>query len=174
MVGRPRTDPEELEAQALNRIASLASSIMETLRKPDRGSYSSENGLRQMLADDGVSFSASDLVPALDLLTSTGRPLRPVVAPNLPRPGWIALHAPEEASEPLPSAGDVQAKAVIRALQPGNGGSHRCQVDELSERLASDGVTCIADELSDVLVRWPIAANAHGCSVSRTRLIRGT
>jgi hypothetical protein len=38
-------------------------------------------------------------------------------------------------------------------LQPANGRSHRCRVDELSERLASDSGTCSADELSDVLVR---------------------
>ena len=60
-------------------------------------------GLRQMLADDGVSFSASDLAPALDLLTVTGTLVRPIVAPNLPRQGWIPLHAHGEDPEPAPS-----------------------------------------------------------------------
>jgi hypothetical protein len=59
-----------------------------------------------MLADEECPFLLQILLRPLDLLTSTGRLVRPVVTPNLPRQGWIPLHAPGEvpvsADSPMP------------------------------------------------------------------------
>ena len=43
------------------------------------------------------------------------------------------------------------SKAVLRALQSGNGRSNRCKVDELPERLTEDGVTFDPADLPEVL-----------------------
>jgi DNA-binding HxlR family transcriptional regulator len=45
------------------------------------------------------------------------------------------------------------ARAFVWSLIPGNGRPHRCKIDELSERLSTDGITCTPDELSDALAR---------------------
>ena len=45
------------------------------------------------------------------------------------------------------------ALAVLKALQPVNGRSHRCKMDELPERLEQDSITITPAELSDVLAR---------------------
>jgi hypothetical protein len=61
-----------------------------------------------------------------------------------------AVDAPVEDADNGTSA---LARAVLQALAPGNGRSHRCSRDELSDRLASDGVDIDDADLSDVLAR---------------------
>jgi hypothetical protein len=49
---------------------------------------------------------------------------------------------------------DALAQAILRALQPGNGRSNRCDVEaELPDRLASDGVTFDVSDLDQALTR---------------------
>jgi hypothetical protein len=49
---------------------------------------------------------------------------------------------------------DALAKAVIRALQLGNGRSNRCRVDrEPPDRLAQDGVTYDPVDLDEALMK---------------------
>ena len=63
--------------------------------------------------------------------------------------------AVDAAPEPVADSSEAQtfalAKAVIRALQTGNGRSNRCKVDELPERLAEDGVAFDPAEVDEVL-----------------------
>jgi hypothetical protein len=68
-----------LVAQALSRIATLASEIMVSLRQPDHEIYDSERQLRGWLTQAGIQRSTSDIGPALTLLESTGRIERPEV-----------------------------------------------------------------------------------------------
>jgi hypothetical protein len=78
------------EPPALAHIAELAASIANSLGQPDRGRYKSERPLRQWLTDDGISFAASELAPALALLDATGRFIRPNVERGNPRPDGSA------------------------------------------------------------------------------------
>jgi hypothetical protein len=80
------------ERELFIRIAGLAGAVMTSLRRPGRGRYSSENQLRGWLKGE-ISFSASDLAPALGLLELTGKLIRPVVQPKSPRPGRLAKGA---------------------------------------------------------------------------------
>ena len=48
-----------------DRMASLASNVLTSLRRPGRGRYDSERLLRSWLNEDGVQFTTSDLGPAL-------------------------------------------------------------------------------------------------------------
>ena len=89
-MGRPVTPIDIHEQQSLARIASLAASIMPTLRKLGRSRYDSERTLRGWLAEDGIRYSTGDLAPALDLLQSTGRIGRPTItATTSARGGWL-------------------------------------------------------------------------------------
>jgi hypothetical protein len=90
--GRPPTPLDISERELLIRIAGLAGAVMTSLRRPGRGRYSSENQLRGWLKGE-VSFSASDLAPALGLLELTGKLIRPEVPPKSPRPGRLAKGA---------------------------------------------------------------------------------
>jgi hypothetical protein len=70
------------------------------------------------------------------------------------RPAGVRTGSVEARLETSPeSRRDVLANAVIRALQPGNGRSNRCQLSELSERLESDGVTCTPEDLAATITR---------------------
>jgi hypothetical protein len=95
--GRPKTPKDVADAQALSRIATLASQIMVSLRQPDHEIYDSERQLRGWLTEAGIQHSTSDIGPALTLLESTGRIQRPEVRPNTQRPGWIVTAATEAA-----------------------------------------------------------------------------
>jgi hypothetical protein len=70
---RPRNPLEVAESQSLARCASLAASILVTLRRDGRGVAESERQLRSWLQADGVEFGKGDLVPALSLLEATRR-----------------------------------------------------------------------------------------------------
>jgi hypothetical protein len=87
--GRPPTPLDISERELFIRIAGLAGAVMTSLRRPGRGRYSSENQLRGWLKGE-VSFSATDLAPALGLLELTGKLIRPEVQPKSPRPGRLA------------------------------------------------------------------------------------
>jgi hypothetical protein len=90
--GRPKTPLDVAESQAIHRVADLAVNIMQTLRQPNRGKYSSERELRDWLSDSGVRWSAADFSPALWLLADTGRVRRAPVdsSTGQPRGGWIS------------------------------------------------------------------------------------
>jgi hypothetical protein len=88
-VGRPKSPLDLADSRELARIASLASSVLMSLRKPGRGQYDSERTLRQWLSDDGIQFSAADLAHALVLLDSTGKIGRGPENKNSPRVGWL-------------------------------------------------------------------------------------
>lgn len=90
---RLKTPLDLADAQALGRVASLASSVMCTLRTPARGHYTSENQLRKWLSEDGIAYTSQDLSPALALLEATKRIVRPEVKSNNPRPGRLATGA---------------------------------------------------------------------------------
>jgi hypothetical protein len=67
-VERPRTPRDVADREALVRIAGLAASVLVSSRRVGRGVWESERVLRSWLAEDGISFSSSDLAPALALL----------------------------------------------------------------------------------------------------------
>jgi hypothetical protein len=92
---RPRNPLELAESQALSRIASLAASIMVSMRRPGRGVADSERHLRGWLQADGVEFGNDDLSPALALLQASKRVGRASAKKNLPRRVWLATDAPE-------------------------------------------------------------------------------
>jgi hypothetical protein len=91
--GRPLTPLDISERELVIRIAGLAGAVMTSLRRPGRGRYESENSLRGWLKGGGISFSASDVAPALGLLELTGKLIRPEVQPKSPRPGRLAKGA---------------------------------------------------------------------------------
>jgi hypothetical protein len=101
-MSRPKTPLDLANAQALSRIASLASYVLVSLRQPRRHRYESERQLASYLSDDGISFTTADLSPELTLLEITGRLIRPLVKQNAPRPGWLptAPDQPVWSSEP--------------------------------------------------------------------------
>jgi hypothetical protein len=73
---------------------------------------------------------------------------------NRPRKAANGSTAPPvhtfETQDPI----DALAQAILRALQPGNGRSNRCEVEaELPDRLASDGVTFDVSDLDQALTR---------------------
>ena len=72
-VGRPKNPRDLAERTELIRVASLAASVLVSLRQSGRGEYSSERMLRQFLSDDNVSFTSADLAPALGLLEGVGK-----------------------------------------------------------------------------------------------------
>jgi hypothetical protein len=160
--GRPRTPLDESDRLALAGIASLAASIMSSLRTPGRGRYDSELQLREWLSEDGVSYTTADLGPALDLLDSTNRLERPAVKPNASQPGWLATGA-EIWSEMVPGEAEeaaeeqhrhALAKAVLQVMEVGHALSgNRWTVEELSERLTGSGVSHTADDLAQALSR---------------------
>jgi hypothetical protein len=88
--GRPRTPVDVAEAQALHRVADLASAVMNVLRQPRRGRYNSELELREWLRDSNIAFTSKDLPAALALLASTGRLHRVETVRSSSRGGWIA------------------------------------------------------------------------------------
>ena len=93
-VTRPKTPLELQEAQSLQRVASLAASIMVSSRKQGRGVWESERELRGWLSADGVEFSNNDVAAALALLEATKRIGRTPAKANAPRCGWLVTHAP--------------------------------------------------------------------------------
>jgi hypothetical protein len=76
--GRSKADPHIAEAQALQRIATLAVNVLRTLRQSGRYRYDSERVLRKRLSDDGIAYTISDLGSALTLLEAAGRLVRPL------------------------------------------------------------------------------------------------
>ena len=84
--GRPAQSPEEAESATYHRIASLAVSILNTMRKPGRQRYGSERVLRAWLAEDGVSHTTAEVSYALSLAASTGAVVRRYW-PWIPRSG---------------------------------------------------------------------------------------
>src|SRR5512132_1810095 len=105
------------------------------------------------------------------LLEAAGRLVRPPVKPNTPRPGWLVTSAekavdgpgdvePSEAVDAPEDAVEVTAdqrihalaRAVVRALEAGNGRSNRCETEEeLRSRLADDGVGYHPQDLASAL-----------------------
>ena len=144
-VGRPKNPRDLAERTELIRVASLAASVLVSLRQSGCGEYSSERMLRQFLSDDNVSFTSADLAPALGLLEGVGKIGRGLdKGNNSPRSGWLVsdsqrpVHtsvspAVSEAMESVPEpAGDITetieldpvdvlADKVVRALFAGNG-----------------------------------------------------
>jgi hypothetical protein len=163
-MARPKTPLDVQDRESLLRIASLASNVLSTLRYPGRGRYSSENSLAGALAEDGVTFSRADLSPALGLLQLTQKIQRPEAKQNSARPGWLSKGADvwaemdtaptsEGASGPeIPESVLSLIKAIVRALTPGNGRSHRSETEqELLERLHQDGVIFDPDDVPAAL-----------------------
>jgi hypothetical protein len=136
--GRPKTDPETADREALLRVANLAFSILTCLCFQDRSRYSSENQLLEFLRSDGVSFATKDVNPALTLLESMDMLVRPPVPPNIARPGWL----PTSADAPVPVP--VLIDAIIRVLGAGLCGSE----EDLQARLNAAGVAFDSHDLN--------------------------
>ena len=140
-MSRTKTPRDVAELQALQRIATLASQILITLRAPNRGVYESERDLKQWLNEDGVTYT-TDVAPALALLEACGRIGRSSAKSNTSRRGWLITTAenghtaaPElieavevsEAPEPLRAPGASQGDVLTRAVLPCARGRQRSQ-----------------------------------------------
>jgi hypothetical protein len=146
-VSRPKAPLDLANAQALSRIASLASCVLVSLREPGRHRYESERQLASFLSDDGIAFTTADLSPALTLLEITGRLIRPVVKQNAPRPGWLPV-APDQ---PVWSSPGVDSET------------------------ASDSTALeAAPEAADAPARFSPETERHGVYLSRKIHLEGT
>jgi hypothetical protein len=74
--------------------------------------WESERQLKQWLNEDGVTYSTSDIAPALVLLEAMGKIARAKVKMNAPRPGWIITAAPEAAERGLNVNGHAPTAAT--------------------------------------------------------------
>jgi hypothetical protein len=114
--GRPRSPLEVADARELARIAGLAASVLSSIRRPGRGVWESERDLRSWLAADEVSFTSSDLAPALGLLEATGKIGRHAARANTPRAGWLIVNSDGASSSAPEAVGDAQSPSSL--LQP--------------------------------------------------------
>jgi hypothetical protein len=115
VMARPKSPLEVAESAALVRVANLASQVMVTLRKPGRTRYESERTLRGWLADDGVTYSASDVVYALGLLELTGRIHRGPAKTKSSRLGWLATDSDEVAGVSVTTSPYTAADEPVEA-----------------------------------------------------------
>jgi hypothetical protein len=186
-VGRPRSPLEVADARELARTAALAASVLSVLRRSGRGMYDSERDLRSWLATDEISFTSSDLAPALGLLELTSKIGRHAAKPNMPRAGWLIVNGngatsptpePVEAAEDAPEPTeqdriDALATAIVRAFIPGRGYQGNVTVCEseavLREWLASDGFEFDEADLPAALTKLETATLPG----STSRLLRG-
>jgi hypothetical protein len=152
--GRPKSPLDVADARELARIAALAASVLSVLRRPGRGMYESERDLRSWLASDEISYTASDLAPALALLEVTGKIGRHAAGPNTPRAGWLVVNGNGAVEGAVSPAGltdeervDALASAILAAFSPGRGfratavsaSPKRCSVNG-SEEMAWTGI----------------------------------
>jgi hypothetical protein len=147
--GRPKTPREIADRTELIRIASLASSVLICLKKQGRGVYGSERDLRSWLAHDEISYTSSDLAPALGLLEATGRIGRHAAKPNTPRGGWLIVNGNGAKSSPEPLEAADEELLDENAPRPGslvNGASKPAE-----DAIAS--LTSPADALATAIIK---------------------
>ena len=132
-MSRPKSPLDVQDQTDLVRIANVAARMMSVLRAPGRGSYPSERQLRTWMTADGWTHTTSDIGPALNLLESTNRIVRPEVKPNTPRPGRLAkgadvwarmargsdeVHVPEDGPADASEAVVEAAEAAVGETDP--------------------------------------------------------
>ena len=102
--------------------------------------------LRDRLASDQVAFGTNDLKPALDLLQSADRLVRPRVKPGWPRPAWLPTAA--DRGQPQVSPRMRLCRLVAEVAGGGEGRNPRPTAAEIKERLAAAD-----EEVSDAELR---------------------